>query len=379
MILVYICTAFAAETVFIGTTGSACHVIINPTTSTNTDCQMHLSLRRELAWALGGVLFAMFVCTVVLMSGLRRQISGIFAEASSIVGVAGLYQILLGKGLIDSHGKTIRTEIKGNGTTPNISEKEIPVKQSKDKHSHISVHAASLTLFWFYLIAVLIMILYYRFIGKPGTNNPFEDFMNSQSFGIRFFMTCIGLSIQLYWGSVEKHLRSIAPYVAMASKGDATADNSVLIRTPSHPVVGLFYASSWHQPVLGLVTVCAVLSEVLVITLNTVPFSTSSAYLAFELSVYISTGIIGLMIITIPLVLVWQMRVKRTWVARAPECIAEVLAMLDDNLRSMFGDLRELEKTRRDEIVRNWKYRYSLAGQSQHTNYDRRIVAYCSG
>jgi hypothetical protein len=90
MILVYICTAFASETVYISTTGSACHVIFDPTTSTNNDCQMHLSLRRALAWALGGVLFAMFVFTVVLIFRLQRQVSGIFAEISSIVGVAGL-------------------------------------------------------------------------------------------------------------------------------------------------------------------------------------------------------------------------------------------------------------------------------------------------
>jgi hypothetical protein len=221
---------------------------------------------------------------------------------------------------------------------------------------------------------VLVMILYYRFVSKPGTNNPFEDFMNSQSFGIRLFMTCIGLSVKLYWGTADKHMRAIAPYVAMASEGGATANRSVLIRTSSHPIAGLFYASSWCEPLLGLVTMSAVLSEVLVITLNTVPFSVSTAYLAFELSVYISAGIIALMIITIPLILIWQIRVKRKSVGRAPECIAEVVAMLDDDLRSTFGDLRELDGTQRDQIVRGWKYRYSLEGQSQLRN-DCRIIA----
>ena len=222
------------------------------------------------------------------------------------------------------------------------------------------------------------MILYYRFVSKPGTNNHFEDFMNSQSFGIKFFMTCIGLAIKLYWGAVEKHLRSIAPYVSMASEGGATADRSVLIRTPSHPIVGLTYMSSWRQPLLGLVTISAVLSEVLVITLNTVPFSVSTAYLAFELSVYFSTAIIALMIATIPLILIWQIQIKRKAVCQAPECIAEVLAMLDDDLCGNFGDLRELDGTQRDQTVRNWKYKYVLEEQSQSRDSCKRIVAYHS-
>lgn len=254
----------------------------------------------------------------------------------------------------------------------------MPAKRPKHKQGHISVHPVSLTLFWFYLVGVLVIILYYRFVSKPGTNNSFEDFMNSQSFGIRFFMTCIGLAIKLYWATVEKHLRSIAPYVAMASEGGATADRSVLVRTPSHPIVGLFYGSSWRQPLLSLVTISALLSEVLVITLNTVPFSVSTAYLAFELSVYISTGIIALMVTTIPLILIWKIRIKRKMVGRAPECIAEVFAMLGDDLRGNFGNLRELDGTQRDQIVRSWKYRYLLEGQSQSKDDCRRIVAYHS-
>jgi hypothetical protein len=223
------------------------------------------------------------------------------------------------------------------------------------------MHPVSITLFWFYLVAVLVMILYYRFVSKPGTNNPFEDFLDSQSFGIRFFMICIGLAIKLYWGTVEKHLRSIAPYVAMASEGGATAARSVLIRTPSHPIVGLIYGSSRRQPLLGLVTISAVLSEVLVITLNTVPFSTSTAYLAFELSVYISTGIIALMITTIPLILIWQIRVKRKTVGKAPERIAEVVAMLDDDLRGTFGDLRETRLLEAGNADTHWKDKANLA------------------
>ncbi|KAF2440317.1 hypothetical protein P171DRAFT_489038 [Karstenula rhodostoma CBS 690.94] len=200
-------------------------------------------------------------------------------------------------------------------------------------------------------------------------------FIDSQSFGV-FFMTVVGMAIKLYWGEIEKHLRSTAPYIAMASDRGATADHSVLVRMPSHPVVGLAYGSSWRQPLLGFVTVNAALSEVLVITLNTVPFSTSTAYVAFELSVYISAGILALMIAAVPLVIVWGLRRRRKAVGNPPGCIAQVLALVDDELRSSFGDLKELDSTQRDRVVQSWKCRYSLVGRGHG---DRNIVARCSG
>ena len=386
-VLALICTAFAAETVYISTTGSACHVKIDPTESTNNDCKMHLSIRRALAWVLAGVLLAMFVFTLLLIFRLKRQSSGIAAEASSIVGIASLHSTLSSKGLVDLPAMSSEVLLKNNGNvgdldaTPtaydNLSAQQMPVKKSKRKRGPAAMHPTSLLLFWLFLIAVLVMILYYRFVSKSGTNNHFEDFMNSQSFGIKFFMTCIGLAITMNWGTIEKHLRSITPYVSMASEaGGATADKSVLMRMPSHPVVGLTHSSSWRQPLLGLVTLSAVLSEMLVITLNTVPFSVSTAYLAFELSVYISTAILAFMIITVPLLLVRQIRVRRTALAQAPENIAEVLEMLDEDLCGNFGDLRDLDGTRRDQTVRSWKYRYALEGEGQHRDSDRKIVAY---
>lgn len=301
MILITICTTFASETLHISTTGTACQVIIDPTTSANNDCRMQLAMHPILAWVLGMVLFATFAFTVVLILKLRGRVSGLFAEAASIAGVATLYNSSLVQGFSQSlrdsssrYGLTASENETGMNSIvdlPPASIQSTPYQQSSTsaskKNGHFSVHPAALSLFWVYLVGVLIIILYYRFASKPGMGNGLETFMDSQSFGVRLFMTCIGLAIKFYWGSVEWHMRRIAPYTALTSSNGADEDQSVLVANPSHPVTALFCSSNWRHPLLCSVTLMAVLSEVLVITLSAVPFSVATAYLAFEISVYI--------------------------------------------------------------------------------------------
>jgi predicted RND superfamily exporter protein len=75
----------------------------------------------------------------------------------------------------------------------------------------------------------------------------------------------------------------------------------------------------------------AILSEVLVVALSGVPFTTATIYLAFELSIYMSTGILAAMIVTIVAVLVWTMkRGPRSGLPKVPETLAEVFCLLSD-------------------------------------------------
>jgi len=373
MVLITICTAFASETLYISTTGSACQVIIDPTASTNNDCSMQLVMRPILAWILGIVLFVIFAFTVVLILRLRGRVSGIFAEATSIAGIATLYNGSLAQGFSQSlrnssnrYGLTTSEDETGMNSIVGLTPTPIqppPYHQASTsaskKKGHASVHPAALAVFWVYLVGVLIIILYYRFVSKPGTGNGLETFMDSQSFGVRLFMTCIGLAIKFYWSSVEKYMRRIAPYTALTSSNGAAADQSVLIHSPSHPVTALFHGDSWRLLLLGFVTVMAVLSEVLVITLTAVPFSAATAYLAFEISVYICVGILGLMIVMIPAVLAWKVT-KTGETPEPPECIAEVFALLSDAVAWRFGALGTLDGKERNQIIRSWQLRYSV-------------------
>ncbi|KAH7388855.1 hypothetical protein BKA66DRAFT_460968 [Pyrenochaeta sp. MPI-SDFR-AT-0127] len=388
-VLVTICTLFASETLFIASHGDGCRVVIDPTSDTNDECTLYLSMRPPLAWALGVVLFSITVLTATAIVQLHRRVSGIFAEATSFAGIASLCSQRLAQESAqslqdhsrrytlvpsDSHG-TNTIELT---TSPYQSPEFQQIQTStykKTKYERVPMHPASLVAFCLFLVAVIFMVLYYRFISKPGTGNLLEDFMNSQSFGVRLFMSAIGLSIKFYWGWIEQYIRSVGPYTALASLHGASADQSVLVRSPSHPVAALLYSDTWRHLLLSFVTMMAILSEVLVITLNAIPFTTATAYLAFKLSVYISVGILAVMIITVPAVLFWKLKRNRSEIPDVPECIADAFALLSN--ASGWNALGMLDEKTRNEAIRNWQVRFALrrARGSEFSNSGWCIVA----
>ncbi|KAF2680067.1 hypothetical protein K458DRAFT_490230 [Lentithecium fluviatile CBS 122367] len=379
MVLITVCTLFASETVFISSTGAACGVIVNPTTESNGGCHMHLTMRLSLSWALDAVLVAVFTMTVIIILRLRRSVSGILAEATSIAGVASLYNRSMAQKSSESlHYRSRKYTLPAsdaNGTNSIVEMTPAPFLPSKPestrtaapkghKKHHIAVHPAALITFWLFLIGIFVLILYYRFVSEPGTGDVIEDFLDSQSFGVRLFMTVLGLVVQFYWGWIEEYMRGISPYTALASEHGATAAQSVLVRSSSHPVTALFHRNTWRSPLLGIVTLIAILSEVLVITLNAIPFSTATAYPAFIASVNISVAILAVMLVTVPAVLVWKMGyLYRVEIPETPECIADVFELLGDP--AGWSSLGLLTRRERDRAVRSWNIRFKLRKEGE--------------
>jgi len=98
---------------------------------------------------------------------------------------------------------------------------------------------------------------------------------------------------------------------------------------------------TWDHLLMAAVTLMAATSEVLVITLSGIHFSPAIADLAFNLSVFISLGILAAMIATVASVLAWASwtRYERE-LLNIPENIADVLALLGG--RDAQKALREL-------------------------------------
>ncbi|KAH7080464.1 hypothetical protein BKA63DRAFT_506495 [Paraphoma chrysanthemicola] len=337
-ILTTICTLFASETLFLTGVGTSCGVILNSHADVNEGCRIALGMRPPLGWVLGVVLIAAVLITVCLIRRLRSQPSRIRADPSTIAGIACLYGDNLSKDFpqvlanpsaryrLNSLGE-IETVV-GNSNPTGTSQ---PQSSARSKYGHTAMHPAALAFYGIYLVGVLVLIVYYAFVSTPERGGGLEDFMNSESFGVRLFMTAMGLLIKTYWGWVESYMRSVRPYATLVSKHGATAAESVLIRTPGHPMTALFHAATWKNIFLASVTVMAVLSEVLVITLSGIPFSTATAYLAFEISVYISLGILSVMLVVLFGVLVWTTTRKYTRQSPdVPENISNVLQLLDD-------------------------------------------------
>lgn len=339
MVLVTICTLFAAETVEIASFGDSCGISLDDSAEKNEGCRLILAMRPALAWVLGAVLVVVAVLTVCLVVRMRRQRSGVYADPTSIAGVACL--------LSDSSPSTRRNAPRFEKQRGHEAMVDLPSHGAFEAHrrttSHIAMHPAALLAFCLFLVGMLVMILYYRFISKPGTGNKLEDFLNSQSFGVKLFMTALGLLTKFYWAWIEHAVRSARPYIALASAEGATAAESVLLSSPAHPVTAMFRLNTWSNFLLAMVTLMAVMSEVLIILLGGIPFSPAVAHLAFNLSVYISVGILAGMVAVVIWVVLMTIGKRRCHeLPKIPEGLDDVLQLLADD--KIWGVLTELSE-----------------------------------
>ncbi|OAL54657.1 hypothetical protein IQ07DRAFT_583890 [Pyrenochaeta sp. DS3sAY3a] len=376
MVLITVCTLFAAETMFLIGEGDGCGVIVNAKGDYNKDCDIELTMRPALGFVLGIILFAVVLLAILVVGILRRSSTGLFAEATSIAGLSSLASLQLCRvsrqSLENSRsryticpsqsGPNVLVELPQDAPQPSsvqpLDDLRVKLTRTK-KEGHWEMSPYSLAFFFLFQTGILVLIIYYRYVSKPGTGNALENFMNSESFGVRLFMTVLGLGTKFYWGWIEKYVRHAWPYLMLAEPEGASADQSVLVKSSGHPITALFNRSTWKSPLVAAVTLMATFSEVLVITLNAVPFTIATAYQAFRISVYISMVILALMITTNAALIIWRIvNIRKLNIPHIPECIADVLDLLEDGQGwNALGALKEKE---RDGVVRNWNQKYGI-------------------
>jgi hypothetical protein len=163
-------------------------------------------------------------------------------------------------------------------------------------------------------------------------------------------MTVFGLGTKLRWSWIEKYARRTCPFAALASPESATAQKSAFMVSHRLPITPHFSRSTWSHGMLGLVILMAMLSEMLVVVLNTVPFTTTTAYRAFKVSVYINSVILSLIIATVTAVLFWIVRLQKSGIIpEVPECNAGPFEMVDNDDRwHCLGGLNGRERERQD-------------------------------
>jgi hypothetical protein len=369
LVLLTLCTLFASSTLYLKGEGDDCGVIANATGDVNTECEIHLRMRPVWGFILGIFLVAVAAFTILVAVLLKRRSPRVFSEATSIAGIASLTTPKLSRSAQHYfQDSRCRYALVSSNIDRTNSITEIPPARSPysnrisveipKRDRHWAMQPLSLFLFLLFEIAILILIVYYGFVSKPGTGDALEDFMNSESTGTRIFMACLGLGTKFYWGWIVQYIHRISPYVALAAPRGATAEESILLQSYSHPVIAIFSRGTWGHLLNGVVTLMASLSEVLVITLTAVPFTTATAYVAHKISVWLSITILGVMIITSSVVIFWQARNMKSELPEAPGCIADVLALIaSEQGWSALGMLGDKE---RRSVVKGWGTRFGI-------------------
>ncbi|KAI4190185.1 MAG: hypothetical protein LQ346_004970 [Caloplaca aetnensis] len=407
----------ASETVFIGFVGEGrCTA-----TSSRDACHPQLSVYPVAARAVQGILGLVAVLTICIAITIPRRKSGVYANPSSIAGIATLFQnptLIDEFRQLDADGfdsRALEAQLQGNryrlghfqhrdgsmdygimrhteasfysdDTDPNAQYSRTDVPNKNRKYTTVSVtaveaepaqsrkpkpdyflHPATVIAFAVFVAGLLTLVVYYN---QTSGDTGFERFMDSQTFGVAFMFTAVGVMLKMYWGVVDDDLRATHPHrlLLLASSPSSVspgARQSILASPPSNPFMGVVYSLRRMTWLPGWLSIVAVLTEPLIVALANIPFKPGTAYMAYRVSTYVTIGVLSLMLMGLFGVLGRQKvngeLMRRGTEAARERTVGRVMGLVCGScMLSEFRGLAELDDKSRDEVVQGWGRGYRM-------------------
>ena len=154
------------------------------------------------------------------------------------------------------------------------------------------------------------VILAYQF---NSSNNGFERFMDAESFGPRFLLTCMGILLKSQWTRLERRSVVAEPFAEAhrhtGVSGGASPSSTIHASRTLIPVTTLIISLWRRRFIPALLAFTALLAEALTIVLPGIPSHANREYVASYVSRYVSFGILGFMMLV--MVGYWISRVVR--------------------------------------------------------------------
>ncbi|KAL0944857.1 uncharacterized protein CTRU02_202744 [Colletotrichum truncatum] len=206
--------------------------------------------------------------------------------------------------------------------------------------------------FMFFLVSMFIIILYYHLTLSSRTS--FKDFMDSQTFGVRFFFTALGVTVVFCWQSIFISIAIISPYHDMARRSQSP-EKSILLTRPTNGFYGMYAAVLDGNIILLLAAFMSILAEFLPILFANIPYNLTQTLESHNICARVSLAILAIMLITIiaSLFIKWpEMPVDPRSIAGAMYYVNES-RMLED-----FEGLSKLDSKEREKRVKELGRRY---------------------
>lgn len=373
-----------------------------------------------------GALIAMGVFIIALILLQRRRTSGVYSNPSRISTMADLlghpklmnqlqnippdatakevaalldgdrykFDTYLDANNRSKYGVTkIPSHSPGHHTSPSIGSAQYhAVSNPAVAQPYSPPPSSGISLIWLLLPDVLLLLILFTLVALIGLyrwtdiDHPVSRFFNSRQFGPKLALTILGIAVASIWGKTERELKMLEPYRHLLD-GQATPRNSVDMSLTGTPLTTFFYAAKRADYVTAAAAFMAILSEVLIIAVNGIPVSEGTIMPAWLASVYISLGILTVMIIVVVMVMIRRFKDPRRFMPRMPDTpVAVWLYLCASNMTDMRpgveiqdGDAyRRLSKFDMDKKmarsgppVQNNAY-----GHSQSTAYNSQSTAY---
>ncbi|KAK2038063.1 hypothetical protein LZ31DRAFT_609791 [Colletotrichum somersetense] len=352
-------------------------------------CGIQLGVSTLSARALVAMIAFIIVLLLVLLYLLRSWDTGLHANPWSIAGISSLARnasirshindfkasekamaekrYMLGYfengqgrheyGIIYSDDSSQNLQAVVSGALPADDEMDGTNQRYVAKQSRKPVPFIALTYWWrlgfiFFLASLFILVLYYHVTLRVQTS--FKQATDSQSWGVRFFLSALGVIIVFCWESIFVSIAIISPYYHM-DRQSQHPESSILLTRPTNSFYGVYAAILEGNVVLMLAAFMAILAEFLPILLTNVPYNLTQTLATHNICAVTSISILALMLVT----LVASLFTKWPDMPVDPRSIAGAMYYINESrMLEDFEGLSKLNSEDREKKVKELGRRY---------------------
>ncbi|KAK1973837.1 hypothetical protein LZ30DRAFT_454804 [Colletotrichum cereale] len=287
-------------------------------------CGIQLGVSTMSAYALVSLIAFITVLLLVLLYLLRNWETGLHANPWSIAGISSLARnagvrsqktdfkanektmaernYMLGYfengqgrdeyGIIYCDDSSQNLHTAASGALPADDELDGTYQRTVVKKTRKPVPFIALTYWWrlgfiFFLTSLLSMVLYYHITLQVRTS--FKDATDSQTWGVRFFLSALGVIIVFCWESIFVSIAVISPYYHM-DRHAQQPESSILLTRPTNSFYGVYAAILEGDVVLMFAAFMAILAEFLPILLTNIPYNLTQTLVTHRIF-YLSSGL----------------------------------------------------------------------------------------
>ncbi|KAK1809714.1 hypothetical protein LTR12_015937 [Friedmanniomyces endolithicus] len=172
------------------------------------------------------------------------------------------------------------------------------------------------------VLGIFGVVLAYYFDGK---HDGFNDYFSSNTFGPRFILTFAATIVASLWKTVEQSAVIVAPYTRLAHH-PSSAKSTILFTPHNTPFLATLTAIWNRYFLVAIITFVTLTAEGLNIVISGVPYATGQTWTQFLVSIYMSLGILGLMVVVSVLVILSRRREPK--MPRKPDTVGAVMSYL---------------------------------------------------
>ncbi|GJC78778.1 hypothetical protein ColLi_01616 [Colletotrichum liriopes] len=352
-------------------------------------CGIQLGVSTMSAHALVALLACIIVLLLVLIYFLRNWETGLHANPWSIVGISslarnadirphnidfkaskkamaekhymlGYFENCQGRdeyGITYSDDSSQNLQAAASGALPADDELDGTSQRNVLKKTRKPVPFIALTYWWrlgfiFFLASLFTMVLYYHITLQVRTS--FKDVTDSQTWGVRFFLSALGVIIVFCWESIFISIAIISPFYHM-DRHSQQPESSILLTRPTNSFYGIYAAILEGNVVLMLAAFMAILAEFLPILLTNIPYNLTQTLATHNICALTSVSILALMVTT----LVASLFIKWPDMPVDPRSIAGAMYYINESrMLEDFEGLSKLSSNEREKKVKELGRRY---------------------